>query len=137
MSRKLRYLRIAFSAVCGVLCLLLIALWVRSYWVWEGFVRGNATPSKTPVVSVHTSHGTLTFIRRVVPPEEADAFRIGLEYHTMPLDADAGPKFIWLQTDTGFILRTPTWFPVPFLAVVAGLPWVWSRRSGVSASALC
>src|SRR5262245_14300615 len=35
-------LRIAFSAVCGVLCLLLIVLWVRSYWqaymlsYWEG-----------------------------------------------------------------------------------------------------
>jgi hypothetical protein len=27
---KRRHLRIAFSAVCGVLCLLLIALWVRS-----------------------------------------------------------------------------------------------------------
>jgi hypothetical protein len=27
-----RKLRIAFSAVCGVLCLLLIALWVRSYY---------------------------------------------------------------------------------------------------------
>jgi hypothetical protein len=25
-------LRIAFSAVCGIICLLLIALWVRSYW---------------------------------------------------------------------------------------------------------
>jgi len=27
----LRYLRIAFSALCGILCLVLIALWVRSY----------------------------------------------------------------------------------------------------------
>jgi hypothetical protein len=29
---KYRKLRIAFSAVCGVLCLLLIVLWVRSYY---------------------------------------------------------------------------------------------------------
>src|SRR5688572_586498 len=28
---KHRKLRIAFSAVCGVLCLMLIVLWVRSY----------------------------------------------------------------------------------------------------------
>jgi hypothetical protein len=27
-----RYLRIAFSATCGIICLLLIVLWVRSYW---------------------------------------------------------------------------------------------------------
>jgi hypothetical protein len=32
MRKVLRYLRIAFSATCGILCLLLIALWVRSYW---------------------------------------------------------------------------------------------------------
>jgi hypothetical protein len=35
MSSYLRYLRIAFSAMCGVLCLLLIVLWVRSYWQWD------------------------------------------------------------------------------------------------------
>src|SRR5688572_14017793 len=29
---KYRKLQIAFSAVCGVLCLLLVVLWVRSYW---------------------------------------------------------------------------------------------------------
>jgi hypothetical protein len=39
---KYRKLRIAWSVGCGVLCLLMIALWVRSYWhaemlsYWEG-----------------------------------------------------------------------------------------------------
>ena len=32
----LRLLRIAFSAVCGIVCLLLIVLWIRSYW-WQDF----------------------------------------------------------------------------------------------------
>jgi hypothetical protein len=32
MRKALRYLRIAWSVGCGILCLLLIALWVRSYW---------------------------------------------------------------------------------------------------------
>jgi hypothetical protein len=31
----LRNLRIAFSAICGIACVLLIVLWVRSYWVWD------------------------------------------------------------------------------------------------------
>ena len=31
--RLIRGLRIALSAVFGILCLLLIVLWVRSYWV--------------------------------------------------------------------------------------------------------
>ena len=32
MRRFLRYLRIAFSATCLIACMLLIVLWVRSYW---------------------------------------------------------------------------------------------------------
>src|SRR5438105_3321157 len=46
MSRTLRYLRISFSATCLIACVLLIALWVRSYWwVDELHVRlwGNQT----------------------------------------------------------------------------------------------
>jgi hypothetical protein len=40
-SRVVRWLRIAVSAVCGVICLLLIALWVRSNWRLDSF-RYNA-----------------------------------------------------------------------------------------------
>ena len=32
MPKALRYLRIAFSAFCGIVAVLLCALWVRSYW---------------------------------------------------------------------------------------------------------
>jgi hypothetical protein len=32
---KYRKLRIAISTVCGIVCLLLIVLWVRSYWVTD------------------------------------------------------------------------------------------------------
>jgi hypothetical protein len=39
MSRYLRYLRIAFSATCLIACVLVIALWVRSYWVWDGVTK--------------------------------------------------------------------------------------------------
>jgi hypothetical protein len=37
MSNMPRNLRIAYSAVCGIVCLLLIALWVRSYRYRDGF----------------------------------------------------------------------------------------------------
>src|SRR4051812_42910834 len=32
MRRFLRYVRIALSVTCGIACVLLIVLWVRSYW---------------------------------------------------------------------------------------------------------
>jgi hypothetical protein len=35
----LRYLRIAFSVSCGIVCVLQILLWVRSYWIYE-YVAG-------------------------------------------------------------------------------------------------
>ena len=38
MVRYLRYLRIAFSATCLIACVLLIALWVRSYW-WQDILH--------------------------------------------------------------------------------------------------
>jgi len=34
-----RKLRIAFSFICGIACVLLIMLWVRSYWRTEGIAR--------------------------------------------------------------------------------------------------
>jgi len=34
---KYRKLRIAWSVMCGILCLLLVALWVRSYTYWDRF----------------------------------------------------------------------------------------------------
>jgi hypothetical protein len=45
MDRSLRYLRIAFSATCLIVCVLLVALWVRSYW-WLDFVRIPLTVSR-------------------------------------------------------------------------------------------
>src|SRR4051794_14830990 len=35
---RFRKLRIAFSATCLIACVLLIALWVRSYWMDDGLV---------------------------------------------------------------------------------------------------
>jgi hypothetical protein len=35
MRKSLRYLRIAFSATCLIACVLMIALWLRSFWWWD------------------------------------------------------------------------------------------------------
>jgi hypothetical protein len=40
---RFRKLRIAFSATCLIACVLLIALWVRSYLLFDQFVRRGAT----------------------------------------------------------------------------------------------
>ncbi len=55
-----RYLRIAFSVGCGAICLLVIALWVRSYWRWECLNSPNiATISNKGRVGVIWNYGML------------------------------------------------------------------------------
>jgi hypothetical protein len=46
---RFRKLRIAWSVGCGVACVLLIVLWVRSYWWWDTAV-GPMSPTKTLIV---------------------------------------------------------------------------------------
>jgi hypothetical protein len=53
---KYRKLRIAFSAACGIICLLLIVLWVRSYWWTDQLTHQN---SSTKFVAVTTGNGRL------------------------------------------------------------------------------
>ncbi len=38
---RFRKLRIAWSVVCGLACVLLIVLWVRSYWWIDGIPYRN------------------------------------------------------------------------------------------------
>jgi hypothetical protein len=42
--RLFKYLPIAFSAVCGIACVLICVLWARSYWYGEGFNWNFSTP---------------------------------------------------------------------------------------------
>ncbi len=51
--RKYRKLRIAFSATCGIICLLLIALWVRSYYRVDSL---EVMPD-SGMFSIRTAHG--------------------------------------------------------------------------------
>ena len=56
MPRYLRYLRIAFSATCLIACVLLIALWVRSYWRDDG-LYWNIVGHRTALIA--STHGRL------------------------------------------------------------------------------
>src|SRR5262245_5208748 len=56
LQRLLGYLRIGFSAGCGIICLLMIAWWVRSYSWMDGF-HVKLTPSE--YVQVHAGDGRM------------------------------------------------------------------------------
>jgi hypothetical protein len=56
----LKYLRIAVTALCLTACVLLVALWVRSYW-WADAVWYR--PAKTIAFRVMSDEGGLTFLK--------------------------------------------------------------------------
>jgi hypothetical protein len=127
---KFRKLRIAWSGACGAVCLLLIALWARSYWRAEVVtgrhiahyeaisVRGRLKlsllddPWPVPLVSNHKSFG----------PDQRES---DILYEHVQLYAN-GRGFRW---DKHVRVLLPYWFPVVLLAICAGLPWLPSRFS--------
>ncbi len=65
MSNKLHKLRIAFSIVCEIICLLLIVLWVRSYRLNEVLFRldpGNQ------VTTLGSNNGDCYLVRMIALP---------------------------------------------------------------------
>src|SRR5262245_38002208 len=53
---KFRKLQIAWSVLCGIFFLLLIALWMRSYWRYD-YLGGHISSTKS--FAVHSSRGRL------------------------------------------------------------------------------
>jgi hypothetical protein len=133
MPRFLRYLRIAFSATCLIACVLLIVLWVRSFWLLDGvWIRYSQVPDRS--VRLFTERGSLV----VDPRNNTGMVTIYYEHHRVqdanagfPDDSGRNPSRWWFQ-----LLRwggEPMYFmPLWFLSVIVGsaaaVPWIsWSK----------
>jgi hypothetical protein len=124
---KYRKLRIAWSVGCGILCLLLIALWVRSYWKYDFLDRFNTSRMLT---SLESSSGRLRF--GLTDYKTVPAFTV--KPHAWSLRG-YGPERVHenvfsyesnsLQTTVGF----PHWLPVLIAALLSVTPWLHWRFS--------
>jgi hypothetical protein len=117
--RILRLLRIAFSATCGIVCLLVIALWARSYYYYDlgtsriVVMQGNLYLAQMLAIApsvTSTAKFTGTMIgTHAVPAADfvvtpLNAFTIPLWLLVLPvLSLAAAP---WLRWSTRFSLRT-------------------------------
>jgi hypothetical protein len=133
MARTLRYLRIAFSVACGIACVLLIALWLRSYWwkdgVWVWYppnmAYAQATSERGSIYLVHLPFNSTTRIgwgmsSRPARTESSLSNKTMLGFHFKQI-GDPG-TFQFIQT-------VPHWFPLLLVAAVGCLPWIhWSKR---------
>ena len=128
LTALLRYLRIGFSVGCGILCLLLIVLWVRSYWYVETVL---CKFSDDALIAVLSQPGALGF--GIAGEESIEPWIVfrqpSTEWRRQHAD-DRWRKQSW----GGFYFNdatiiAPTWFWCLMAAPLAVLPWLqWSNR---------
>ena len=107
---KYRKLRIAFSAVCGVICLLLIVLWVRSYWKSDMISHLDSKGRKKVLGS---NYGTVYFTQMNVPLV-ASGPPHGWKYETGDA-TDSRKHFEWASGSKN-VIRVPN---LPLATVLA------------------
>lgn len=118
---KLGYLRMLFTAICGVLCLLLIAFWVRSYWWVEqlpvpipgNHVIGLATMPGVFAVAIDPNWGRPPWTTLSNPAGEWLAW--GGYNHSRVWG------FFGIQATAVII---PFWFAILIATSMVGIPWL-------------
>ena len=121
MHRWLRYLRIAFSATCLIACVLLIALWVRSYRhtdLLSGSVGGRG------FVIIESQEGRLIYIRDLKAPG-LRSWSISTDiYGWMESLAIQGRSWGWDSSGNPHFGFLPHWLPVLLSITLATVPWL-------------
>jgi hypothetical protein len=131
VSKPFKFLRIAFSAFCGLACVLLVVLWVRSYWRID-WVEGNLVGQQIAMVA---AQGNLRLdVRHRKPPRwlwrseiiatETIGINPGREGRSFScrffnLSTSATRTFAWM----------PVWIPALLTAALAAAAWLsWPQR---------
>ena len=123
MKRFLRYVRITFSATCLIACVLLIVLWVRSYW-WADFCEGSIWSHWLKV----ESFGGQFVIKHYFFEDS------GWSLHSYPIEEMVSKEFMTGRGLPTFelgpgLLLLPYWFLVLSCAVGIAVPWFSYRFS--------
>jgi hypothetical protein len=140
-----RKLRIAWSIGCGILCLLLILLWVRSYWRWD--ILESTT--NWGLIHRQSLRGVLVYEYRAVnvKPHVPATTRaliikeisIGSAFSSRPVSAGESYRipgnnsrflgFGYFNSGSTVIAVVPYWFAVMLFGMLGTLPWLRYRFS--------
>jgi hypothetical protein len=123
-TMRFRKLRIAWSVGCGIVCVLLIVLWVRSYWIcdiaygWFGFPG---------YLQIDSNHGDIKLIAN------AEFMQPKWRYTSCVPSVNDRLWFAKLDTKSRFgwwlNVSVPHWFSIVVTANIAAAPWFgWSNR---------
>jgi hypothetical protein len=122
----LKYLRIVVTALSLTACVLLVALWVRSYWVCDIVYRMN--PSMVETIIGATS-GKVYFVRIDVGATGVPYKVHGWEYlRAKTADVDVSKlrlsKLQSKSTVRSVNVHLPYWLVTLSCAVLAAFPWI-------------
>jgi hypothetical protein len=125
--------------VCGIVCILLVVLWWRSYYQFDQLIFpavGNR------LISLGSLKGTFDIGTLVVPSEAPEFAYLSLGASSVAIQ-DEGRTWTELNEFRGRSwifqyaqppnqeswVRMPSWFPILLLATTAILPWIRWRFS--------
>jgi hypothetical protein len=123
---RYRKLRIAWSVIWGILGLLVVALWVRSYFFVHclSFMENNFSGN------IASDLGDLSgnlYIGKVGGASRWELWGYGVSERVL---AKAGERswvwqrFEWQMAPEGFSFRVPHWILVGLSAAIATIPWL-------------
>src|SRR5690349_13714393 len=120
---RFRNLRIGWSIIWGLACVLLIVLWVRSYWRFDQIVWNNArtfaASSHRGKLSIQTYNGSM-----FLPP---GWFRVSFSNSAFDSD-DFEPTtllgFAWQTRDGWSTVVLPIWFVLLLAGGVGVTAWL-------------
>ena len=119
----LRYLRIAFSVACGILCLLLIALLVRSYHTRDSLWW----PGRAHAVQINSLSGHIVlFVESRPSPAQFVPFKIAhnaIAGRFKSLFNNNVLGFYFERHPGGLRLDMPHWFFVLTGLLISAIPW--------------
>jgi hypothetical protein len=112
--RLIRGIKITWTVVCGIAFMLIVALWVRSYW-WVDHIW-RVSPNSELVLQ--TAPGTFRMQCNEYVPDQDE---LGWYYQAHePVLQYQG--FVWNPAEALFAV--PIWFICVIFAVLATVPWV-------------
>jgi hypothetical protein len=114
-------LRIAWSVGCGVVLIMLIALWTWSHWA--SYLGSGPVPfcgtwlieTQSDGLKIETGGAAATLWSGLINPP---LHEIEFENYSSYLG------FIAFHYGNGYIIKIPYWFPVLLSAGLASLPWI-------------
>jgi hypothetical protein len=131
-AKLARALRFTTSAVFGVLCRLLLALWIRSYWrsdmalcqlPGKSLNRRTAPPL---TVGANSIQGRLSLFAsdRITPNAEVVVQSQPVVNSVFRLNNRPQPTWAFGADQIGRHITVPHWFPTLLFGALAAVPWI-------------